>query len=420
MEFAFRPVLHRVFLAPLALALVLAIATPSAAQDVASLTGVVTDSSGAVVKDANVTLLDTKTNTSYQAKTNSVGAYTFPNLLPGPDYQLTFAKVGFDTVIVPKLYLAVNTTHTQNAELKIGASSTTIEVKGESSAVTLDTADAAVGNSFDTNMIHELPVQVRDNVSALLAYQPGVTYAGNGSDPNQSRSGAITGARTDQTNITLDGLDVNDFAGGFAFTIVGNAPVDSVQEFNGEVANPLSSEGHGSGGQLTLVTKSGTNRFHGAAYEYYRTRGFEANDFFNDFANPVVPRAPLVRNQFGGDIGGPIWKDKIFFFFNYEGRRDASGAQVTQMVPLNSFKAGNIAYVNATGGVSVLPATAPVGSPSVQNFDPLGIGADPALTAFLDSRYPTANSTAVGDGLNTGGYVFNAPARSSFAAVCPK
>jgi len=413
MEFAFRPVLHRVFLAPLALALVLAVATPSAAQDVASLTGVVTDSSGAVVKDANVTLLDTKTNTSYQAKTNSVGAYTFPNLLPGPDYQLTFAKVGFDTVIVPKLYLAVNTTHTQNAELKIGASSTTIEVKGESSAVTLDTADAAVGNSFDTNMIHELPVQVRDNVSALLAYQPGVTYAGNGSDPNQSRSGAITGARTDQTNITLDGLDVNDFAGGFAFTIVGNAPVDSVQEFNGEVANPLSSEGHGSGGQLTLVTKSGTNRFHGAAYEYYRTRGFEANDFFNDFANPVVPRAPLVRNQFGGDIGGPIWKDKIFFFFNYEGRRDASGAQVTQMVPLNSFKAGNIAYVNATGGVSVLPATAPVGSPSVQNFDPLGIGADPALTAFLDSRYPTANSTAVGDGLNTGGYVFNAPANQT-------
>ncbi len=413
MEFAFRPVLTRVFLAPLALALVLAIANTSAAQDVASLTGVVTDSSGAVVKDANVTLLDTKTNTSYQAKTNSVGAYTFPNLLPGPDYQLTFAKEGFDTVIVPKLYLAVNTTHTQNAELKIGASSTTIEVKGESSAVTLDTTDAAVGNSFDTNMIHELPVQVRDNVSALLAYQPGVTYAGNGSDPNQSRSGAITGARTDQTNITLDGLDVNDFAGGFAFTIVGNAPVDSVQEFNGEVANPLSSEGHGSGGQLTLVTKSGTNRFHGAAYEYYRTRGFEANDFFNDFANPVVPRAPLVRNQFGGDIGGPIWKDKIFFFFNYEGRRDASGAQVTQTVPLNSFKAGNIAYINTSGGVSVLPATAPVGTPSVQSLDPSRIGADPALTAFLDSRYPTANSTSVGDGLNTGGYVFNAPANQT-------
>ncbi len=407
MEFAFRPVVTRVFLASLALALLLAMPTTSAAQDVASLTGVVTDSSGAVVPDVSVTLLDTKTNTSYEAKTNSVGAYTFPNLLPGPGYQITFAKDGFDTVVIPKLYLAVNTTHTQNAELKIGASSTTIEVKGESSAVTLDTNDASVGNSFDMNMVHELPVQIRDSPAALLAYQPGVTTAGNASDPNQSRSGAITGARTDQTNITLDGLDVNDFAGGFAFTIVGNAPVDSVQEFNGEVANPLSSEGHGSGGQLTLVTKSGTNNFHGAAYEYYRTRGFEANDFFNDFANPVVPRAPLVRNQFGGDIGGPIWKDKIFFFFNYEGRRDASGAQVTQIVPLNLFKAGNISYNNVNGGVSTL-------SPAqVQALDPSGIGADPSLLSFLQSRYPSPNSTAVGDGLNTGGFVFNAPANQT-------
>jgi len=413
MESAFRPVPTRVLLASLTLALLLALPTGLAAQDVASLTGVVTDSSGAVVADVHVTLLDTKTNTSYEAKTNSVGAYTFSNLLPGLGYQVTFVKEGFDTVVIPKLYLAVSTTHTQNAELKVGRSSETIEVKGESSAITLDTTNASVGNSFDTNMIHELPVQVRDNVSALLAYQPGVTTAGSASDPNQSRNGAITGARTDQTNITLDGLDVNDFAGGFAFTIVGNAPVDSVQEFNGEVANPLSSEGHGSGGQLTLVTKSGTNKFHGAAYEYYRTRGFEANDFFNDFANPVVARPPLVRNQFGGDIGGPIWKDKAFFFFNYEGRRDASGAQVTQTVPLNSFKAGNISYINSLGGVSVLPATAPAGSPSVQNFDPLGIGASPALTAFLNSRYPAANSTAVGDGLNTGGYVFNAPANQT-------
>jgi len=400
-------------LATFALAFLLGSSTFMAAQDVASLTGVVTDASGAVVPGVNVKLVDTKTNTSYEATTNSVGAYTFTKLLPGQGYLLTFTKQGFDSVSVPNLYLAVNTIHTQNAELKIGKSSETIEVKGESSAVSLDTTNAAVGNSFDSNMIQELPVQVRDNVSSLLAYQPGVVTAGQASDPNQSRSGAITGARSDQTNISLDGLDVNDFAGGFAFTIVGNAPVDSVQEFSGEVANPLSSEGRGSGGQLTLVTKSGTNKFHGAAYEYYRTRGFEANDYFNDFATPVVARPPLVRNQFGADLGGPIWKNKAFFFFNYEGRRDASGAQVTQTVPLNSFKAGNIAYINTSGGVSVLPATAAPGQPSVQSFDPLGIGASPALTAFLNGRYPTANSTAVGDGLNTGGYVFNAPANQT-------
>jgi hypothetical protein len=409
MRSARRLLLHGFVLTLCVLALIFAATTTLAAQDVASLAGVVTDTTGAVVQDVTVTLLDTKTNSSYEAKTNSVGAYTFHDLQPGPGYKVTFTKGGFETVSVPNLYLAVNTTHTQNAQLNIGVSSQTIEVKGESSAVTLDTSDASVGNSFDMNMVHELPVQVRDNPAALLAYQPGVVTASSDDDPNQSRQGAITGARTDQTNITLDGLDVNDFAGGFAFSVVGNAPVDSVQEFRGEVANPVSSEGRGSGGQINLVTKSGTNNFHGAAYEYYRTRGFEANSFFNNFSNPVVPRQPLVRNQFGADLGGPIVKNKLFFFFNYEGRRDASGVEVTQTVPLESFKQGNVSYINASGGISVLPATAPAGMPSVQNFDPLGIGADPALTAFLMSRYPKSNTTAVGDGLNTGGFVFNAP-----------
>ena len=167
MESAFRPVLTRVLLASLTLALLLGIPTLSAAQDVASLTGVVTDASGAVVPDVSVKLLDTKTNTSYEANTNSVGAYTFHDLPPGPGYQVTFVKEGFDTVVVPKLYLAVNTTHTQNAQLKIGRSSETIEVKGESSAVSLDTSDSSVGNSFDMNLVHELPVQIRDSPAAL-------------------------------------------------------------------------------------------------------------------------------------------------------------------------------------------------------------------------------------------------------------
>ena len=390
------------------LALLAAMPTPAGAQDVASLTGIVTDISGAVIADADVQLVDTKTNTTYNTKTNDAGAYFFPRLLPGPGYTVTASKQGFDTMVVSDIYLAVNTTHTQNAQLKVGRTSETIEVNGLGSSVSLNTTDAAVGNSVDMNMVHELPVQLRDSPAALLAYQPGVTTAMGGDDPNQSRDGAITGARSDQTNITLDGLDVNDFAGGFSFYVVGNAPVDSVQEFHGEVANPLSTEGRGSGGQINLVTKSGSNSFHGAAYEYYRTRGFEANDFFNNFASPAVPRVPLVRNQFGADLGGPIIKDKLFFFFNYEGRRDASGAQVTQAVPLTSFSQGNIAYIKTDGSVGVLPATATAGD-SVQSFDPLGIGASPALTSFLQSRYPAPNSTAVGDGLNVGGFVFNAP-----------
>ncbi len=404
MEFAFRPTLARIVLGFLAMTVLLGTASYVSAQDAASLTGVVTDASGAVIEGVVVKLVDTKTSTNYEAKTNSVGAYTFSDLQPGPGYQITFSKDGFATVTVPKLYLAVNTTHNQNAQLKVGASSETIEVKGESSAVTLDTTDASVGNSFDMNMVHELPVQIRDNVSELLRYQPGVTSArGADDDNNSSRDGSITGSRTDQGNITVDGLDVNDFATGQSFYATVNAPVDSVQEFHGEVANQLSSEGRGSGGQIALVTKSGTNRFHGAAYDYYRTKGFEANDFFNNFSSPVVPRENLVRNQFGAAIGGPIIKDKLFFFFNYEGRRNASSTTVTQVVPTTAFAAGNVSYINDTGGVSTLTPA------QVALLDPLGIGPDPGLTSFLQSRYPAPNSTSAGDGLNTAAYVFNSP-----------
>jgi Carboxypeptidase regulatory-like domain len=425
MQSAFRPALTRIILAFFVLAIMLGMPTFMAAQDAASLTGVVTDASGAVVPDVNVKLVDTKTNTSYEAKTSSVGSYVFHDLLPGPGYQVTFTKDGFDTVTVPKLYLAVNTAHTQNVQLKVGRSSETIEVKGEGSAVSLDTTDAAVGNSFDMNMVHELPVQLRDSPAALLAYQPGVVYTPvlGPDDPNQSRAGSVTGSRTDQSNITLDGLDVNDFAGGFAFTIVGNAPVDSIQEFSSEVANPLSAEGRGSGAQMNLVTKSGTNTFHGSGYEYYRTRGFEANDFFNNFATPIVPRQALVRNQFGAAIGGPVIKNKLFFFFNYEGRRDAQSVQVTQTVPMSSFSAGSVAYVNDSlnpnnnlpcSASNLAPSCVSVLTPTqVAALDPLAIGPAPALTGFLQSRYPAPNSTAVGDGLNTAGYVFNSPANDT-------
>jgi hypothetical protein len=425
MESAFRPAVTRTLLVSLVLALFLVIPDFLAAQDVASLTGVVSDPTGAVVPDVTVKLLDTKTNASYETKTNTVGAYTFHDLTAGPGYKLTFTKDGFDAVSVPNLYLAVNTAHTQNAQLQIGQSTVTVEVKGANSAVSLDTTDAAVGNSFDMNMVHELPVQVRDSPAALLQYQPGVVYTPvlGPDDPNQSRGGSVTGSRTDQSNITLDGLDVNDFAGGFAFTIVGNAPVDSIQEFSTEVANPLSAEGRGSGGQMSLVTKSGTNRFHGAGYEYYRTRGFEANDFFNNFATPIVPRQALVRNQFGADIGGPIIKDKLFFFFNYEGRRDAQSVQVTQTVPMSAFSAGSVTYVNDStnpnngnqcSASNLAPSCVSVLSPTqVAALDPLGIGASPQLTSFLQSRYPAPNSTSVGDGLNTAGFVFNSPANDT-------
>ncbi|MBZ5689446.1 MAG: TonB-dependent receptor [Acidobacteriia bacterium] len=391
------------------LALCLTLPSQVSAQDVASLTGVVTDSTGAVVVDAGVKLVDTKTNSSYETKTNAPGAYTFTNLPPGPGYTLTVTKEGFDKVVISKLYLAVNTTHTQNAQLTVGKTTETVEVSALGSAVSLNTTDSSIGNSFDMSMVHNLPVQARDNPTELMVYQPGVvTAAGGNENGNQSRDGATTGARTDQGNVTVDGLDANDFAGGFAFNITGNAPVDSIQEFHGETANPLAAEGRGSGAQYNLVTKSGTNSWHGSASEYHRNTVTEANDFFNNLAG--VQRPQLIRNQFDTAIGGPIKKDKLFFFFNYEGERTASESTPTRTVPSDTLRQGEIQYPNTSGGISTA---------SMSDLAALDPGTDPntgqpgvnsALLGFLNSRYPTANTASPGsDSLNTGGFRFNAP-----------
>jgi hypothetical protein len=326
---------------------------------------------------------------------------------------LTVTKEGFDKVVISNLYLAVNTTHTQNAQLTVGHATETVEVSALGSAVSLNTTDTTIGNSFDMNMVHQLPVQFRDNPTELMTYQPGVvTKTGGGDDDTQSRDGATTGARTDQGNVTLDGLDVNDFAGGFAFNVVANAPVDSIQEFHGETANPLAAEGRGGGAQYNLVTKSGTNQFHGSASEYHRNTVTEANDYFNNLAG--VKRPQLIRNQFDTAIGGPVKKDKLFFFFNYEGERRAREATPTQVVPSDTLRQGQILYFNDAGGISTasmngIAALDPGVDPSTGQH-----GVNSALLSFLNSRYPKANTASSGsDTLNTGGFRFNAPAHFS-------
>lgn len=385
------------------------------AQEVASLTGAVTDNSGAVISGATAQLIDTRTNTRYEATTNSVGVYRFPKVLPGPGYRLTISKQGFETVTVENIYLGVSSTHTQNVRLDVGKVTQNVEVSAAGQSVSLDTTDATIGNNFDMNSVHELPIQVRDSPAALLALQPGVITANiAGDDPNASRDGAVTGARTDQGNVTLDGLDVNDFGTGQDFSTVANAPVDSIQEFRGETANPLATSGRGSGAQITLVTKSGTNNWHGSVYEYNRNTSTEANTYFNNLH--ALPRTKLIRNQFGTTLGGPILKDKLFFFFNYQGRRDAREDSVLRIVPLDSFRGGSVSYINngagctSTSRINTQPGCISTLSPSqVAAMDPQGIGANPALLSFINGRYPHANDLSVGDGVNTGGFRFNAP-----------
>ncbi|HVO80276.1 MAG TPA: carboxypeptidase regulatory-like domain-containing protein [Terriglobales bacterium] len=384
------------------------------AQEVASLTGVVSDKTGAVLPGATLKLLDTRTNTSYEATTNSLGSYVFVKLPPGPGYKLTVTKDGFDSVTIADLYLGVQSTRTQNVQLEVGAVSQSVEVSAVGQGVTLDTTDATIGNNFDMRSVHDLPIQVRDSPAALLRLQPGVVDAAVSDDPNSSRDGAVTGARSDQGNITLDGLDVNDFATGQAFSTVGNAPVDSIQEFRGETANPLAASGRGSGAQINLTTKSGTNTWHGSAYEYHRNTITEANTFFNN--RDGLPRTKLIRNQFGADLGGPILKDKLFFFFDYQGRRDAREDSVLTIVPLDGFRNGDVSYINNSAGctnqsrINTQPnCITTLSAADLATIDPQHVGPDAALLSFINSRYPRANDLTVGDGVNTGGFRFNSP-----------
>ena len=389
------------------------------AQEVASLTGVVTDRTGAVIQGVSVRLVDTKTNANYATTTNAVGGYAFYKLLPGPDYKVTFDKVGFERLTVSNIYLAVGATHTQNAELEIGQVTESVEVSAADSAVSLDTTDTVIGNNVDMRMVHELPIIARESPTALLDFQPGVIDTNVRNDDNGSREGAVTGARGDQNNVMLDGLDVNDFATGQAFATVGNAPVDSVQEFRVETANPLAATGRGAGAQVQLVTKSGSNNWHGGAFEYLRNTVTEANTFFNDRNSITKPK--LIQNSFGADLGGPIVKDKLFFFFDYQGRRDATEASVLQTVPLDSYRNGLVSYIHTGNDINGQPCTNAsrantqptcintVSSANAKVLDPQGTGADQGLLTFIQGRYPHANDLTAGDGVNTGGFRFNSP-----------
>jgi Carboxypeptidase regulatory-like domain len=364
-----------------------------AAQDVASITGSITDPTGAVVPGVKVTLQNPQTGATYETTSNDAGSYTLNQIKAGPGYRIEFTREGFKAAVVSGLYLNVNATRTQNVQLSLGETRETVEVSAATENVTLDTTDAMIGNNVQVQFLNDLPVQDRSNPSALFVQQPGVTL-----------DGAVTGARVDQNRVTVDGLDVNDMATGTFGRIIARAPVDSVQEFRGVTAGDLSSTAGGGGGQYELVTRSGTNSFHGALVEYHRDTALEANDWFNNAAIPKVPRPPLIRNQFGGNIGGPIINNKLFFFFDYNARRDTLTIVENRTVPMDSFRNGTLNYVNTSGDIASLT------SAQVAAFDPQNVGFNSSLLSLFASRYKPANNFSVGDGINTGGYRFNAAA----------
>ncbi len=269
--------------------------------------------------------------------------------------------------------------------------------------------------------IQAMPIDSR-NVADLLSLQPGVLYFGNNNSASNpaattdSRLGAVAGARSDQGNITLDGVDNNDQTNGYAFTGVLRATMDSTEEYRVTTASSNADQGRSSGAQVTLVTKSGTNSFHGSAYEYFRNAYFAANDWFNkqgQASSGLPNKSPqLTRNTFGGTFGGPIKKDKLFFFFNYEGQRTRESSPVTQEVPTDSYRSGILKYKDTSGNIQSISTSqlATLDAPCATNgVCPSGPGANAAILAYF-ALLPHANGLTLGDGLNEGSYSFSSPA----------
>ncbi len=372
------------------------------AQDVATVTGVVTDPSGSVLVDVDVTLTSASAGTRYATKTNSAGSYRITNLPPGPDYTLTLSLGGFSGYKVEHVYVNVANVTTRNATLHPGEN-IEITVNAAGQGATLNSEDATIGNNVQVEKLNELPVQNRLTPAALFTLQPGITLGG-----------ATTGARTDQNYVTVDGLDVNDLATGQFAEITGTAPIDSVQEFRGTVAGFTAVSGAGGGGQFQLVTNSGTNKWHGQGNIYHRDNSTTANNWFNDLAGVRAPK--LVQNQFGGSVGGPIKHDKVFFFFDYTNSRIAQQSAVLRTVPLASYQAGNVSYINnsspsctKSSRQNTTPSCISQLTPAqVKAADPAGIGESPALYNLL-KREPAPNDLTAGDGVNSGGFRFNSP-----------
>ncbi|MGB6686933.1 MAG: carboxypeptidase-like regulatory domain-containing protein [Terracidiphilus sp.] len=392
---------------------------------VTSLHGTIADQSGALVPDAHVSLSNPDTGFKSDRISDSHGEYAFEQIAPGR-YSVVAQSSGFAAQKVT-VELLVNQARTVDFKLSVAAATAEI-VDVVETASTLNASDATVGTPFDTPQIQTLPFE-GNNVLDLLSLQAGVLFLGDKTSSQQdtdSRSGSVDGARSDQSNVTLDGLDDNDQNKGYAFSGVLRSTRDSVEEFRVVTTNANADSGRSSGAQVSLVTRSGTNAYHASMYEYYRPTNTVANNWFNKQAEVAAgePNIPpkYLRNTFGGSFGAPIKKDKLFYFVAYEGQRTAESQQVTQEVPSAAFRNGSLTYVAASGSTVTLDQAqiAKMDPNCTKNGScPLGAGVDPAALAYY-ATLPLPNSQAPNDGYNLFGYTFASAAPQSLETLIAK
>ena len=326
----------------------------------ATLSGTVTDASGAAVPGATVAAKNTATSTTVDATADANGFYTIPNLLPAP-YEVRVTAKGFSTA-VSNVTLAVGSQQTLNMPLKIGETSQTVEVT--EAAPQIDLTSSTLSGQVESQTVLDLPLNGRDWTS-LATLHPGVKLIEEQMSYATSARGnrgfgaelTISGQRTTTNNYRLDGISVNDYANSGPGNVIGAAlGVDAIQEFSVLTGGFSAEYGKAAGGVVNAITKSGTNAFHGDVYEFLRNSALDSRDYFSRTGN--TPLAQFRRNQFGASAGGPIIKDKTFVFGDYEGMRQTKGITTSIGVPSNAARAGNL-----------------VGEPTVTTIDPAALAA---------------------------------------------
>ena len=372
------------------IAVAVAVAVPAAGQVLTSrVDGTVQDQSGAVIPGASVTLTNVETNISLETETNEVGLYVFPQVPAGP-YIITTKLSGFKSTVLEGIQIEVDTPATIDIVLEVGVVDETVVVTASQPA--MNTVNAEINTNLNRAQVKELPLNGR-SVTQLALTQAGVT------GPGFARSASINGNRGTFNNFTLDGINNQDT---FIRTdsLFGTIPLQEsfIEEINITTANSEVDAGLGAS-QTQFVTRSGSNAYRGEAFYYNRNDALNANTFFNNAAG--IKKEKVLIHQFGFNVSGPVVKDKLFFFFDYEWQRDPGSASVVRSVLTDSARAGNFSYVRQDNGELV----------TLDLLGLTGITIDPAIRSLIDST-PQPNDISVGDGRNVSGFRFNSPDKS--------
>ena len=373
-----------------------------------TVTGIVSDPNGNVVSGASVTLTNTGTSTSRTTTTNDVGKYSFEFVQPG-DYRVEVEAKGFKKSVLNDVHALVAQSTSADVKLEIGQLTETITVSASAADQLINRDDATLGNTFVPKQITELPTNAR-SVPALLTLQPATTRDGN-----------VAGARSDQANVTLDGVDINETQTNSVGASVQDDPIasnlpsnntvlrlnsEAIQEFRVTTTNANANQGHSSGAQISLVTRGGTNDFHGSLFELYRSKALAANDFFNNRVG--IPKPQLIRHSFGGSLGGPIMKERAFFFYSFEALRQTSQTSVVRTVPLASLGRGELRYRANSGAIITLTNAQLNAAFPALDMNPAAVAIfRDAAAKYQANDFTTGDSTSSAL-LNTAGFRFNA------------